>query len=95
MAVPTIYSKLLEHLKTAAPDLDTRQCREQQRLMVSGSAALAVPTLTRWAEVTGHTLLERYGMTEIGMALSQPLHGTRVPGFVGGPLPGVHARLVR
>ena len=63
MAVPTIYSKLLEHLSTQGQELDTRQCREAQRLMVSGSAALAVPTLTRWAEVTGHTLLERCGMS--------------------------------
>lgn len=48
--------------------------------MVSGSAALPLPTLQRWEEITGHTLLERYGMTEIGMALSNPLNGPRVPG---------------
>ena len=62
--------------------------------MVSGSAALPVQTLERWREITGHTLLERYGMTEIGMALSNPLHGERRPGFVGTPLPGVEVRLV-
>lgn len=50
------------------------------RLMVSGSAALPLPTLQRWKEITGHTLLERYGMTEIGMALSNPLNGPRIPG---------------
>lgn len=50
------------------------------RLMVSGSAALPQPVLERWAEITGHVLLERYGMTEIGMALSNPLKGPRVPG---------------
>lgn len=50
------------------------------RLMVSGSAALPLPTLQRWEEITGHTLLERYGMTEIGMALSNPLTGPRIPG---------------
>lgn len=50
------------------------------RLMVSGSAALPLPTLQRWEEITGHTLLERYGMTEIGMALSNPVRGQRVPG---------------
>ena len=44
--------------------------------------------------MTGHALLERYGMTEIGMALSNPLHGARRPGFVGSPLPGVEVRLV-
>jgi malonyl-CoA/methylmalonyl-CoA synthetase len=62
--------------------------------MMSGSAALPTQTLERWREITGHTLLERYGMTEIGMALSNPLHGERRPGFVGTPLPGVEIRLV-
>ena len=62
--------------------------------MVSGSAALPVSTLNRWREISGHTLLERYGMTEIGMALSNPLEGERVPGSVGTPLPGVEVQLV-
>jgi len=62
--------------------------------MVSGSAALPVSILERWREITGHTLLERYGMTEIGMALSNPYRGERVPGSVGIPLPGVDVRLV-
>ena len=48
--------------------------------MVSGSAALPVPILNEWEKITGHRLLERYGMTEIGMALTNPLHGERVPG---------------
>src|SRR5256712_9871321 len=64
------------------------------RLMVSGSAALSVGTLERWREISGQVLLERYGMTEIGMALSNPLRGERRPGFVGAPLPGVEVRLV-
>lgn len=50
------------------------------RLMVSGSAALPVPLLEKWKSATGHTLLERYGMTEIGMALSNPLTEARLPG---------------
>jgi malonyl-CoA/methylmalonyl-CoA synthetase len=62
--------------------------------MVSGSAALPVSTLRRWKEISGHTLLERYGMTEIGMALSNPLRGERVPGSVGTPLPSVEVQLV-
>ena len=62
--------------------------------MVSGSAALPVPTLERWEEITGHRLLERYGMTEIGMALSNPLGGVRRAGHVGTPLPEVALRLV-
>jgi malonyl-CoA/methylmalonyl-CoA synthetase len=64
------------------------------RLFVSGSAALPVPVLEEWRTITGHTLLERYGMTEIGMALSNPLYGERRPGCVGTPLPGVEVRLV-
>ena len=62
--------------------------------MMSGSAALPVQTLERWRAISGHTLLERYGMTEIGMALSNPLNGERRPGFVGTPLPGIEVRLV-
>ncbi len=62
--------------------------------MVSGSAALPAAVFERWKAISGHTLLERYGMTEIGMALSNPLHGERRPGFVGVPLPGVAVRLV-
>lgn len=53
------------------------------RLMVSGSAALPAPLLERWKSATGHTLLERYGMTEVGMALSGPLAGARLPGTCG------------
>lgn len=62
--------------------------------MMSGSAALPRLIHDRWREITGHVLLERYGMTEVGMALSNPLHGERRPGFVGQPLPGVAARIV-
>uniref|UniRef100_A0A8C5E1R4 Acyl-CoA synthetase family member 3, mitochondrial n=1 Tax=Gouania willdenowi TaxID=441366 RepID=A0A8C5E1R4_GOUWI len=69
-------------------------CKDRIRLMVSGSAALPLPTLQRWEEITGHVLLERYGMTEIGMALSNPLRGPRIPGAVGTPLPGVDVRIV-
>ena len=62
--------------------------------MVSGSAASPVPTLGRWQEVTGQRLLGRYGMTEIGMALSNPVDGERRAGHVGQPLPGIEVRLV-
>jgi malonyl-CoA/methylmalonyl-CoA synthetase len=96
MAVPTIYHRLIAAWDDAPPD--TRAAWSAgcggARLMVSGSAALPVRTLERWREITGHTLLERYGMTEIGMALSNPLHGERRPGTVGRPLPGVDVRLV-
>jgi malonyl-CoA/methylmalonyl-CoA synthetase len=96
MAVPTIYSKLIAAWEAAPPERRTAlsaACR-RLRLIVSGSAALPVSTLNRWKEISGHTLLERYGMTEIGMALSNPLEGARVPGSVGTPLPGVEVRLV-
>ena len=63
-------------------------------VMMSGSAALPVHGLERWRAVSGHTLLERYGMTEIGMALANPLEGERRPGCVGTPLPGVEVHLV-
>ena len=95
MAVPTIYSKLLSYHATEGLSVeDTVAACSRLRLMVSGSAALAVPVLERWKAVTGQDLLERYGMTEIGMALSQPLRAHRVPGTVGRPLPGVEVRLV-
>ena len=94
MAVPTIYAKLIEAWESATSDQQTSwsQGTRQMRLMVSGSAALPVPTLEKWEQITGHRLLERYGMTEIGMALSNPLDGERRPGFVGAPLPGVDVR---
>ncbi|XP_021264146.1 acyl-CoA synthetase family member 3, mitochondrial [Numida meleagris] len=98
MAVPTIYAKLIEYYdehfsQPQVQDFVRAFCQENIRLMVSGSAALPVPVLKKWKAITGHTLLERYGMTEIGMALSNPLHGVRVPGSVGTPLPGVEVRI--
>ena len=95
MAVPTIYTRLIAAW-------DAADATDQQRwssgaacarLMVSGSAALPVSTLARWQDITGHVLLERYGMTELGMALSNTID-RRVPGKVGEPLPNVAARLV-
>lgn len=99
MAVPTIYSKLIQHYeqnftRAHVQDFIKAVCKERIRLMVSGSAALPQPTLLRWEQITGHTLLERYGMTEVGMALSNSLKGPRIPGAVGVPLPGVEVRIV-
>jgi malonyl-CoA/methylmalonyl-CoA synthetase len=96
MAVPTIYHRLIEHWGQQ----DEAQRRRLSdgirglRLMVSGSAALPVPTFLEWERIAGHRLLERYGMTEIGMVLSNPLAGERRPGTVGQALPGVQVRLV-
>ena len=95
-AVPTIYHRLIASYDAAPPAVQRarRDGSRRVRLMMSGSAALPVRTLERWREITGHTLLERYGMTELGMVLSNPLHGDRRPGSVGTPLPGVEVRLV-
>jgi malonyl-CoA/methylmalonyl-CoA synthetase len=96
MAVPTIYHRLISQLDQSSEE-ERQRVREgsgRLRLMVSGSAALPIPVLERWRELSGHTLLERYGMTEIGMGLSNPYRGERIPGSVGLPLPGVEVRLV-
>lgn len=93
--VPTMYSKLLEvsedvaKKKKISKEHFRKICTEQMRLMSCGSAALPEPVFLRWEELTGHRILERYGSTEIGMALSNPLNGPRIPGSVGIPLPGV------
>jgi malonyl-CoA/methylmalonyl-CoA synthetase len=95
-AVPTIYRRLIASWDAAREDVKRARSAGAQglRLMMSGSAALPVKTLERWRDISGHTLLERYGMTEIGMALSNPLRGERRAGFVGMPLPGVEVRLL-
>ncbi|RXM99821.1 Acyl-CoA synthetase family member 3, mitochondrial [Acipenser ruthenus] len=92
MAMPTIYSKMIQHYECHFTQSHVQGfvraiCQERIRLMVSGSSALPQPVLEKWAQIMGHTLLERYGMMEIGKALSNPLEGPRVP--VGVPLPGV------
>lgn len=96
MAVPTIYSRLIRAWDEAYPEERKKmsEAAGRMRLMVSGSAALPVGTLRKWEEITEHVLLERYGMTEIGMALSNPLEGMRMPGRVGTPLPGVEVALM-
>lgn len=95
-AVPTMYARLIQSWEAASPTVQQERSRgsAKVRLMMSGSAALPVATLERWRAITGHVLLERYGMTEIGMALSNPLRGTRRPGAVGLPLPDVQVRIV-
>ncbi len=96
MAVPTIYFKLISYWDKASAEEQERlsKAASKLRLMVSGSAALPVPVLEKWQAITSHVLLERYGMTEIGMALSNSYRNERRPGFVGKPLPGVAIRLV-
>jgi len=91
MAVPTIYSKLIDLWDdfSVAQRRRMRDCLLGFRLMVSGSAALPVSVLEKWKEISGQVLLERYGMTEIGMALSNPYRGERLPRHVGFAMPGV------
>lgn len=63
--------------------LDLLRCiyySRSSRLMMCGSAPLPITVFEKWEQITGHQLLERYGMTEIGMALSNPLNGLRKPG---------------
>ncbi|MGB2104116.1 MAG: AMP-binding protein, partial [Luminiphilus sp.] len=96
MAVPTIYVKLIDHLETLE-DEEVQGISEgfaNMRLNVSGSAACPVEVFEEWRDLTGQVLLERYGMTEIGMALSNPYRGERRPGYVGQALPDVAVQLV-
>ncbi|QSS51998.1 acyl-CoA synthetase [Histoplasma capsulatum var. duboisii H88] len=97
-AVPTIYSRLVDyfdaHIRSTELEPDARRGTKALRLVVSGSAALPTPIKTKFAEITGQVLLERYGMTEIGMGISCGLDiETRIDGSVGWPLPGVQVRL--
>ncbi len=96
MAVPTIYHRLADAFTatdTSRQKTWTSSCLSF-RLMVSGSAALSPDLLRKWQQISGHVLLERYGMTETGMTLSNLLHGSRRPGWVGRSLPGVRCRIV-
>jgi malonyl-CoA/methylmalonyl-CoA synthetase len=96
MAVPTIYAKLVQcaDALSATERAQLHSALAQLRVIISGSAALPVSLLARFRELSGHVLLERYGMTELGMALGNPLHGERRAGTVGLPFPEVEARIV-
>ncbi|CAM0882589.1 unnamed protein product [Alopecurus aequalis] len=94
--VPTVYTRLLQGYDSMNPDQQSAcsYAAKQLRLMMCGSSALPSPLMKRWEEVTGHRLLERYGMTEFVMALSNPLHGVRKEGTVGKPLPRVETKII-
>lgn len=88
MGVPTLYVRLL-----AEPGLTREACRNM-RLFVAGSAPLLIETFNEWKERTGHTILERYGMSETVMLTSNPYAGAkRRGGTVGFALPGVSLRV--
>eukprot|EP00983_Pelagomonas_calceolata_P015161 482654-Pelagomonas_calceolata.AAC.3 len=95
MGVPTMYAKLLSAYDTMPPAQQEAAAKAAAslRLTVSGSSACPVPIMQRWKQLTGKYLLERYGMTETGMALSNPYRGHRQPGSVGLPLPHVDVRI--
>lgn len=90
--VPTIYVRLLD--PAVISDEDARAIGRQARLFVSGSAPLPSHVLEAFRARYGHTILERYGMSEALMIMSNPYDGERLPGTVGPPMPGVEARLV-
>ena len=87
--VPTIYVRLLE-----IPDDRARQIGARMRLFVSGSAPLPVNVLETFRTKFGHTILERYGMSETLMIMSNPYEGERRAGSVGFPMPGIAAKIV-
>lgn len=105
MAVPTIYSLLIDEYEKVFSKNEKmvehirEQCEKRIRLMVCGSAPLQGSVFDRWHQITGHKLLERYGMTEIGMALSNPYicdeTRDRVPGTVGAPLPETEVKIMK
>jgi len=96
MAVPTIYFKLISAFESfpIPKQKHISEVLSKFRLMVSGSAALPVSVMEQWHQISGHYLLERYGMTEIGMAISNPYDGERRAGHIGQALPGVEIRVV-
>jgi malonyl-CoA/methylmalonyl-CoA synthetase len=89
MGVPTYYVRLL-----ADPAFGREVC-EHMRLFISGSAPLLPEVFNEFARRTGHTILERYGMSETAMLASNPYHGRRIGGTVGLPLPGVSIRVMK
>lgn len=87
MGVPTFYVRLLAHPGFAEQDLS------HMRVFICGSAPLTEQVFNQWQVVTGHRILERYGMSETIINTSNPLNGERIPATVGFPLPGLSLRI--
>jgi malonyl-CoA/methylmalonyl-CoA synthetase len=87
MGVPTFYTRLIESKKLNA------QITKSIRVFISGSAPLLSETHKEFESITGHKILERYGMTETNMNTSNPYDGERRAGTVGFPLPGIKIRI--
>ena len=96
MGVPTMYMKLFAAFDAASEPTRARWTENARhlRLATSGSAALPVTLGERWRQVSGAYPLERFGMTEVGVGMSNPLDGPRKPGMVGLPLESVETRVV-
>lgn len=94
--VPTMYARLIQGYEAMDSKLKTASASAARnlRLMMSGSSALPLPVMQQWETITGHRLLERYGMTEFVMAISNPIRGKRKGGTVGKPFPGVQAKIL-
>jgi malonyl-CoA/methylmalonyl-CoA synthetase len=88
MGVPTFYTRLLSTEKI------THDNCKNMRVFISGSAPLLEETFNDFETMTGHKILERYGMTETNMNTSNPIDGARKPGTVGPPLPGIEIQIV-
>lgn len=86
-AVPTIWGRIANHP-------DAARALSPARLLVSGSAALPRPVFDKLKELTGHSIVERYGMTETLLTLAHRADSARVPGYVGWPIKGVEARVI-
>lgn len=99
MGVPTMYAYMLNSLqkKKQEESKSHSQCIQaarRLRLTVSGSSACPIPVMQRWRDISGKLLLERYGMSETGMILSNPYESSkRVVGTVGKPMPHVKVRV--
>ena len=94
-AVPTIYVRLVEELNSALRTPHSALDFSHMRLFCSGSAPLAAETMIEFEKLTGQSILERYGMTETGMNITNPYIGARIPGTVGLPMPGVSMRIIK
>ncbi|XP_041016274.1 malonate--CoA ligase-like isoform X3 [Juglans microcarpa x Juglans regia] len=94
--VPTMYTRLIQGYEAMDPELQaaSASAARQLRLMMCGSSALPEPVMQQWETITEHRLLERYGMTEFVMAISNPLEGIRKAGTVGKPFPGVQVKIL-
>ncbi|XP_070053860.1 probable CoA ligase CCL8 isoform X1 [Nicotiana tomentosiformis] len=94
--VPTMYTRLIQGYEAMDPELKAASASAARhlRLMMCGSSALPLPVMQQWETITGHRLLERYGMTEFVMAISNPIKGKRKGGTVGKPFSGVQAKIL-